>query len=117
MALQAPWWSIVASVRQAQIYDGLVASILAAISPPRLPRLSGMEDASPEVQAEIQAQLHSRLEASIRTQIAPLECLAIVHYTLAVGIGTARSLESPDVAFAAERLDAYGPERVRACVR
>lgn len=92
-----PRWTIAALVGQATIYEHLAQAIVAV----RLPGTLSFAD---------------RIREAIEPQVAPVECLAVVRYVLAVRVARGGALRTPEAETALQRLQVYEATRIASCV-
>ena len=92
MAWRRAPWTLRALVAQAGIYERLARAVVAAL--------------------RTEAQFRDVLEP----QIAPVECLAVVRYVLAVRAARAASIRIPEVTQAVDQLHRYRSDRIARCI-
>lgn len=116
MAYTRPTWTVAALVRQGRIYEVLAHAIVAAQHPLPTDLQRQISHASEDVRTEIQTQFDDRIRQAMESQIAPVECLAVVRYALAARAARAGSLDTEFTRQAIDRLQAYGDDRIAQCI-
>jgi hypothetical protein len=91
-----PRWRIAALLEQGQIYEQLVHAIVSV-------RLSGPPG------------FGERIRQVMESQLAPVQCLAVVRYLVAVRAARGGALDTPQAQTALRRLAAYDATRIASC--
>jgi len=108
--------SVAALHGQGLLYEGLIRTVLAAqLDLPRDIRRRlrrSPRDAATAVREQVQDAIRENLDEQVR----PVECLAIERYALAYRLARRASLPTSEATGSRERLQAYGEERVSACL-
>lgn len=111
-----PTWTIAALVRQGRVYEVLVRAILDTpfIMPADLQ--AQLRRVTPDQREEIRIQVEDTVRATLDTRVRPIECLAVARYALASRAGRRATLDNEYTQLAADRLQAYGDERIAECI-
>jgi hypothetical protein len=111
-----PTWTIGALVRTGRLYELLTRGILETevVAPADVQRLWRQMDRydRESVQLEFEGTVRGVLADAVR----PFECKAIANYALAARAGLAGNIDNEFTRVAAERLQAYGEERIGECI-
>ncbi len=116
MSYKRPKWTIAAFVRQGRIYEVLAKAVLN--TPFVMPKDLGaqIQKAPPDAREEIRIQVEDRIRQVLDEKVRPIECLGVARYALASRASKAGSLDNEFTQIAADRLQAYGDERIAECV-
>lgn len=116
MTYKRPKWTIAAFVRQGRIYEVLAKAVLN--TPFVMPKdlATQILKVPPEAREEIRIQVEDRIRQVLDEKVRPIECLGVARYALAARASKAGSLDNEFTQIAADRLQAYGDERIAECV-
>ncbi|AKF06441.1 tetratricopeptide repeat protein [Sandaracinus amylolyticus] len=111
-----PTWTIAAFVRQGRVYEVLARAVLNTpfVMPADLQRR--VRGASADVREEVRVQVQDRIQQTLDQRVRPIECFAIARYALAARAARAGSIDNEYTRLAADRLQAYGDERIAECI-
>ncbi|GAB5548608.1 MAG: hypothetical protein SangKO_083680 [Sandaracinaceae bacterium] len=116
LAYRRPTWTIAALTRQGRAYEILARAVLNATitMPSDLQRQ--IRSASPEVQDEVRFTFEDRVRQVLDGQVRPIECYAVVRYSLAARAAVRGNIDNEYSREAIDRLQAYGEERIAECI-
>lgn len=111
-----PTWTIAAYVRQGRVYEVLVRAILNTpfVMPADLQRQ--LQRVGRDQREEIRIQVEDRVRQVLDEQVRPVECFAIARYALAARAARAGAIDNEYTRLAADRMQAYGEERIAECI-
>ena len=75
-----------------------------------------IRSASPEVQDEVRFTFEDRVRQVLDGQVRPIECYAVVRYSLAARAAVRGNIDNEYSREAIDRLQAYGEERIAECI-
>ncbi|MFO0693292.1 MAG: tetratricopeptide repeat protein [Polyangiales bacterium] len=111
-----PTWTIAAFVRQGRIYEILARAVLNTpfVMPGDMQRqLRSLDEVDRE---DIRTQVEDQVRQVLDSRARPIECLAVVRYSLAARAARAGSLDDEYTRTAIDRLQTYGDERIAECI-
>ncbi len=111
-----PTWTIGALVRSGRLYELLTRGILEAevVAPADVQRLWRQLDRYDR--ESVQVEFEETVRGVLATEVRPFECKAIANYALAARAGLAGNIDNEYTQIAADRLQAYGEERIAECI-
>ncbi|MCB9626389.1 MAG: tetratricopeptide repeat protein [Sandaracinaceae bacterium] len=111
-----PTWTIAALVRTGRLYELLTRGILEAevVAPADVQRLWRQLDRYDR--ESVQLEFEGTVRGVLATEVLPFECKAIANYALAARAGLAGNIDNEFTRIAADRLQAYGEERIGECI-
>jgi TolA-binding protein len=111
-----PTWTIGALVRTGRLYELLTRGILEAevVAPADVQRLWRQLDRYDR--ESVQVEFEETVRGVLATEVRPFECKAIANYALAARAGLAGNIDNEYTQIAADRLQAYGEERIAECI-
>jgi cellulose synthase operon protein C len=71
---------------------------------------------SSDQREEVRIQVEDRIKQVLDEQVRPIECFAVARYALAARAAKAGAIDNEYTRTAADRLQAYGEERIAQCV-
>ncbi|MFK7990747.1 MAG: tetratricopeptide repeat protein [Sandaracinaceae bacterium] len=117
LAYRRPAWTIAALARQGRAYEILARAVLNAnvsTLPTDLQRQ--FRNVPPEVRDELQFGFEDRVRQTLDGQVRPIECYAVVRYSLAARAAQRGNIDTEYSREAIDRLQAYGDERIAECI-
>ncbi len=111
-----PTWTIGALVRTGRLYELLTRGILEAevVAPADVQRVWRQLDRYDR--EAVQLEFEGTVRDVLATEVRPFECKAIANYALAARAGLAGNIDNEYTQIAADRLQAYGEERIAECI-
>ncbi len=111
-----PIWTIGALVRTGRLYELLSKGILETevVAPADVQRIWRQLDRYDR--ESVQLEFEGTVRDVLATEVRPFECKAIANYALAARAGLAGNIDNEFTQSAADRLQAYGEERIAECI-
>ncbi|MEZ4325982.1 MAG: tetratricopeptide repeat protein [Polyangiales bacterium] len=111
-----PTWTIGALVRNGRLYELLTRGILEAeiVAPADVQRVWRQLDRYDR--ESVQLEFEGTVRGVLAERVRPFECKAIANYALAARAGLAGNIDNEFTRIAADRLQAYGEERIAECL-
>ena len=116
MAYRRPTWTIAALTRQGRAYEIVARAVLNATITMPTDLQTQIRRASQEVQDEVRATFDDRVRQVLDQQVRPIECYAVVRYSLAARAAQRGNIDNEYSREAIDRLQAYGDERIAECI-
>ena len=116
LAYRRPTWTIAALTRQGRAYEILARAVLNATITMPSDIQRQIRSASPEVQDEVRFTFEDRVRQVLDGQVRPIECYAVVRYSLAARAAVRGNIDNEYSREAIDRLQAYGEERIAECI-
>jgi tetratricopeptide (TPR) repeat protein len=116
MTYRRPSWTIAAFVRQGRIYEILAKAVLNTpfVVPADLKKqMAKLPDYARE---DVRIQIEDTIRQLLDQQVRPIECFAVVRYSLAARAAKVGSIDNEFTQQAITRLGAYGDERIAQCI-
>ncbi len=111
-----PTWTIAAFVRQGRIYEVLARAVLNTPFVVPADMEKQLRKLSVDQREEIRLQVEDRIRMLLDEKVRPIECRAVARYALGARAAKVGAMDNQYTQTAIDRLQAYGDERIAACI-
>ncbi len=116
LAYRRPTWTIAALTRQGRAYEILARAVLNATVTMPADLARQIRNASADVRDEVRFQFEDQVHQVLDQQVRPIECYAVVRYSLAARAAQRGNIDDDYSRQALDRLQQYGDERIAECI-